>query len=169
MSMIIMKKITAIAALVLLASACNSSASKTSSQSSSTPAVSYLTISEWNVRFQEDPQISDLRYQVDPKHDSIVNFSSASLISLSQQFGGACALNNAPLGTLSRISDFSAFTSSGHTAPQNVQIGNWYYYFVPAAGSCSPNASVQNLQSQQGAELQSIILYRLQTAPAQSS
>jgi hypothetical protein len=156
-----MKKIAVGVVLILLASACNSS----TSNSSSTPAVSYLTISEWNLRFQETSQITDLRYQVDPKHDNNIDFTSASLLSLSQQFGGACTLNDSPLGMLTRVSNFDAFTAAGHTKPESILIGTWYYYFTAPSGPCSSMISVQNLQSEQSTDLQNAIFNGLMVLP----
>jgi hypothetical protein len=160
--MITIKKIAVAAALILLAGACNSS---TSSSQSTTPSVSYLTISEWNLRFQETSQITDLRYQVDPQHDNNIDFTSASLLSLSQQFGGTCTLNDSPLGMLTRVSNFDAFTAAGHTKPESILIGTWYYYFTPPSGACSSMASAQNLQSEQSSDLQNAIFNGLMVAP----
>ena len=157
--MITLRKISVAVALVFLASACNSSTSNTA------PKVNYLTITEWNLRFQETSQITDLRYQVDPKHDNNIDFTSASLLSLSQQFGGACTLNDSPLGMLTRVSNFDAFTAAGHTKPDSILIGAWYYYFTPPTGPCSGMISVQNLQSEQSSDLQNAIFNGLTVLP----
>ena len=155
-----MKKIIILGILSLLATACGSSATSTSSSntSNSNSALSPIQITEWGVQFTPVSSISDLRYAIDPNHTDTANFSSASLISLDQQSGGSgCATANAPLGTLSRVGDFSAFTSTGRSVPKYVQVGTYYYYYSPQQGSCSTNLAVQNLQTLQAQDMNSAL------------
>lgn len=162
-----MKKILTFGTLVILATACGSSAASSSQTSTSTSGSSSATstttltpiqISEWGVELTPVQSISDLRYAIDPNHTDTADFSTASLVSLDQQSGGSgCAVAKAPLGTLSRIVDFSAFSASGHTAPPNVKIGDYYYYYTQQQGSCSTNPAVQNLQELQSGDFDSVL------------
>jgi hypothetical protein len=168
-----MKKIITLGALLLLATACGTKTTSTSSTGSSTSTPSKTTttltpvqISQWNVEFTPIQSISDVRYAIEANHEDTADFTTASLSSLDQQSGGnGCSVTNAPLGKISRVTDFSAFTSSGHTTPVNVKIGDYYYYYTQQQGSCSNNAAAQNLQALQSSDFGSVAISSLEAIP----
>jgi hypothetical protein len=170
-----MKKIITLVALIMLATACGSKASSTStstssstgSSSGSSTTITPVQISEWGVEFTPIKSISDVRYAIEPNHMDTADFTTASLVSLDQQSGGSmCAVSDAPLGKISRVVDFNAFTAAGHSVPPNVKIGDYYYYYTQQQGSCSTVLAVQNLQSLQSADFDSIAVSSLKAIPS---
>ncbi|MDE2019490.1 MAG: hypothetical protein KGJ13_04030 [Patescibacteria group bacterium] len=116
-----------------------------------------LSMPEWNVEFAVPLGMEDLQY-------SISATSSYAVLATGQLVAKGCALDQAPLGILSRVRNFNDFEASGHYIPENINIGGYYYYFTPPQAPCSMDKQMQELQAKQVAALKSDLISHLAIA-----
>jgi hypothetical protein len=136
-------------------SSTNSGQSSQTTTPSPTPChnTNYLTIKEWNVKFQLPCNLTSMDYEI---HGDMAYLGSPQLEALES----TCTVQNQALGVLVRATNTSAFDS-----PQGLKkIGSYYYDYNNPQDGCGYSIAAANVQATAMNELRLNLIQQTLTA-----